>query len=140
MAGAMAARDRDEIAALVRGLQDAWNAGDSEAFVRPFAEDADFVNIYGMHARGRAAILEGHRHIFQTAYRGSEIAYAVASARLLRDDVAVVHVHARLRLPAGAAGPAAREMEALPSMVVTRERGGWEIQAFHNTVVGQPGR
>lgn len=133
-------RDRGALEAIVRGLQEAWNAGDGDAFARPFAEAADFVNIYGMHARGREAIAAGHRHIFGTVYRGSEIAYAVAGARLLRDDVALVHVNARLRLPAGAAGPAAGEVVALPSLVLTREGDGWRIQSFHNTVVGQPGR
>jgi uncharacterized protein (TIGR02246 family) len=46
----------DDAAALAARLQDAWNTGDGAGFAAPFSDDADFVNVYGMHARGRAAI------------------------------------------------------------------------------------
>jgi hypothetical protein len=46
----------DDAAALVTRLENAWNSGDGPAFVAPFAEDADFVNVLGMHVRGRDAI------------------------------------------------------------------------------------
>jgi uncharacterized protein (TIGR02246 family) len=45
---------------LVGELERAWNAGDGVAFARPFAEDADFVNIRGEQARTRDAIAAGH--------------------------------------------------------------------------------
>ena len=61
------AEDAESIAAaLLRQLEDAWNAGDGAAFGAPFAEDADFVDIRGDHHRGRAAIAQGHRAIFDT--------------------------------------------------------------------------
>lgn len=34
---------------LVGELEKAWNTADGEGFGRPFAEDADFVNIRGEH-------------------------------------------------------------------------------------------
>ncbi|HSU13005.1 SgcJ/EcaC family oxidoreductase [Longimicrobium sp.] len=126
-----------EVAPLVRALQDAWNAGDGAAFSAPLTDDADFVNVYGMHARGRESIAAGHEHIFRTVYAGSRVEYRVESARRLRDDVALVHLHARLSVPAG---PMAGVREALPSLVLTREGGGpWRIAAFHNTFIQQPG-
>ena len=39
----------DEVAtqAIVRALQDVWNAHDMKAFAGEFAKDADFVNVAG---------------------------------------------------------------------------------------------
>jgi uncharacterized protein (TIGR02246 family) len=122
-------------APVVRALQDAWNAGDGAAFAAPFADDADFVNVYGMHARGREAIAAGHEHIFRTIYAGSRVEYRIATARLLREGVGLVHLHARLAAPAG---PMAGEHDALASLVLVRDGGEWRIAAFHNTLVRQP--
>jgi uncharacterized protein (TIGR02246 family) len=136
MADVATASVQDEVADLVQAMETAWNAGDAAGFSAPFADDADFVNVMGMHARGRQAITAGHEHIFRTVYAGSANAYALRGVRLLRPGVAVAHVHARLRVPAG---PMAGEHEALFSMVLTHEADGWKVQSFHNTFVRPPG-
>jgi uncharacterized protein (TIGR02246 family) len=41
---------------IVKQLEQAWNTADGEAFGRPFTEDADFVNIRGLHFRSRKVI------------------------------------------------------------------------------------
>jgi len=125
----------EEMAALAARLEQAWKAADGAGFAAPFAEDADFVNVLGMHARGRDAIRAGHDEIFRTVYAGSEVRYRVESARLLRPDVALVHLHAGLTVPAG---PMAGEHEARPSLVLTREGGEWRIASFHNTFIRDP--
>jgi uncharacterized protein (TIGR02246 family) len=121
--------------ALAARLESAWNAGDGRAFAAPLADDADFVNVMGMHARGRDAIAAGHEHIFATIYAGSTVRYTVESARLLRPDVALVHLHARLSVPAG---PMAGVHEARPSMVLVRDGGVWSVASFHNTFIRDP--
>ncbi|HEX8245169.1 MAG TPA: SgcJ/EcaC family oxidoreductase [Longimicrobium sp.] len=129
---APAASAEAEIAPIVQAMQDAWNAADGAAFTAPFAKDADFVNIMGMHVRGRDAIAAGHEQILRTIYAGSVNEYRLRSVRLLRPDVALAHVDARLRVPGG---PIAGERAALYSMVLTREDGAWRIASFHNTLV-----
>jgi len=125
----------EEMAAIATRLEEAWKAGDGAGFAAPFADDADFVNVLGMHARGREAIAAGHDEIFRTVYAGSEVRYRVESARLLRPDVALVHLHGSLAIPAG---PMAGEHQARPSMVLTREGGEWRIASFHNTFIRDP--
>lgn len=123
--------DRDALLGIVRQLEAAWNALDGAAFAAPFAEDADFVNVRGEHLRGRPAIAAGHAGIFRTIYAGSSNRYSVEQVRLLRPELALVHVHALLDVPQGPlAGPHGGRF----SMVLTRESGGWEIAAFHNTL------
>lgn len=127
--------DREAIEAVVAGMARAWNSGSGVEFACYCDEDADFVNIYGMHARGRQAIAEGHDHIFRTVYAGSRIEYTVSQVRFLREDVALVHLRAALRVPQG---PLAGEMRAVPGMVMHRTESGWRVAAFQNTLAGDP--
>jgi uncharacterized protein (TIGR02246 family) len=126
----------DEAQALATQMENAWNSADGPAFVAAFAEDADFVNVLGMHVRGRDAIAAGHDQIFRTVYAGSRVAYRVESTRLLRPDVALVHVEAGLDVPGG---PMAGHHDARYSMVLTRDGGEWRIASFHNTFIRDPG-
>ena len=78
---------------IVAGLETAWNNGDGAAFAGYFAENADFVNVYGMHSQGREAIAQAHDRIFRTVYAGSIMASTARSVRLLADDVVLVHLN-----------------------------------------------
>jgi uncharacterized protein (TIGR02246 family) len=137
MAADLAPIDRAAIDAIVGQLEAAWNAMDGSAFAAPFGIDADFVNIRGEHIRGRPAIAAGHSAIFRTIYAGSTTRLTVEAARLLRPEVALVHVHSLLDAPQG---PLAGRHRARFSMVLTKEPQGWEIAAFHNTLEGGPER
>lgn len=123
--------ERAAIERVVARLEAGWNAMDGSAFAAPFAGDADFVNIRGEHFRGRHAIAAGHAAIFRTVYAGSTNHYTIEAARLLRPDVALVRVQAVLDAPQG---PLAGRHSARFSLVLTKEAGGWEIAAFHNTL------
>jgi uncharacterized protein (TIGR02246 family) len=120
---------------IVAQLEAAWNGMDGPAFAAPFASDADFVTIRGEHLRGRPAIAAGHSAIFRTIYTGSTIRLTVENARLLRTDVALVHVHSVLDAPTG---PLAGRHRARFSLVLTREPEGWVIAALHNTIEAAP--
>jgi uncharacterized protein (TIGR02246 family) len=125
----------DDAAALAARLENAWNSADSAGFTAAFADDADFVNVLGMHVRGREAIGHGHAEIFRTVYAGSTVRYRLDTARLLRPDVGLAHVDAALTVPAG---PMAGTHRALYSMVLTRDGGEWRIASFHNTFIRDP--
>ncbi|HET7462786.1 MAG TPA: SgcJ/EcaC family oxidoreductase [Longimicrobium sp.] len=131
-----AAAAHAEVAAIVQAMQDAWNAGDGAAFTAPFTDDADFVNVYGMHARGRDEIRRGHEFILKGPYAGSVNRYVLESVRLPRPDTALAHVRATLQVPAG---PLAGEHQARYSMVLLHDGGRWQVTAFHNTFVREPG-
>ncbi len=123
--------DRTAIEALVTKLETAWNNCDPDTFAAPFTVDADFVNVRAEHHKGRAAIATGHAAIFRTIYAGSTNRYTVEAARLLQDDIALVHVNAVLDVPTG---PLAGRIFALFSMVLIRAALTWEIASFHNTM------
>jgi uncharacterized protein (TIGR02246 family) len=127
--------DKESLERLVGALEVAWNAADSDGFAATFADDADFVNVYGMHARGRNAIAAGHDFIFASIYKDSKVEYRVVSMRELAPGVALLHVSARLNVPAGSM---AGTHQALWSGVATLSPDGWKFAAFHNTFVKEP--
>ena len=120
------------VANIVNELERAWNVADGVAFARPFAEDADFVNIRGEHHRTREAIAKGHQAIFNSVYKGSVVRMQVAAVRTLAPTVLLAHVKSTLKVPAG---PLAGEHAALFSLVLVRDQDNWPIAAFHNTLV-----
>jgi uncharacterized protein (TIGR02246 family) len=114
------------------GLERAWNAADGAGFARPFAEDADFVNIRGEHFRTREAVASGHQAIFNTIYRGSVVRYEPAGVRALAPTVLLAHVKSTLKAPTG---PLAGEHRSLFTMVLVQAGDEWRIAAFHNTLI-----
>ena len=116
----------------VRQLEAGWNAKSGAQFAGPFADDADYVVINGSHIKGREAIARGHQRIFDTIYKKSTIGLSVKQVRMLRPDVAVVHVTGTNKVPRGAE---TQTGEAFITLVMTKESGAWKITAFHNTEV-----
>jgi uncharacterized protein (TIGR02246 family) len=131
-------RDEQAVRALVRQVQDGWNAGDGAAFAAPFADDANYVAPHGQPTHGRATIAHGHQAIFDTMYKNSTNTFTVEAVRFLRPDVAVVHVHHHLRLAEPVpwfTGETVRGTQARSTWVVTRDGGTWRVAALHNSAI-----
>ncbi len=66
------ANEASDVKAVVAKLAGNWNRHDMRAFAALFAEDADFVNVIGMHWRGQKEIetkhAQTHRTIFTMAF------------------------------------------------------------------------
>lgn len=132
-----ASSDETAIRAVVQRVQDGWNAHDAKAFAEPFAADADYVVVNGMRAKGRADIEKGHAFIFSNIYKDSHNVGTVKSVRLIRPDVALVHIEWNLEFRVGGE---AQKGHAMNTMVMTREGGKWSIAAFQNTPIDPQGR
>ncbi len=131
-------QDVTAIHELIRRVQDGWNAGDGNAFATPFAEDADYVPVHGMHVKGRAAIGEGHQHIFDTIYKASINTFTVEDVRFIRPDVAIAHAHHHLKLQQPVkwpSGETVRGGQARSTWVLTKDEGEWRVAAFQNTPI-----
>lgn len=117
---------------IVDALVVAWNRHDAEAFARCFAADADFTNVFGMHAQGRAAIAAFHAPIFATMFRDSRLAATETRVRVLRPDIAAVDMRWEMtgaRGPDGAPWPLRR---GIINMTLARDTEGWSIAVLHN--------
>ena len=124
------AADEAAVRENVRQMEIGWNAKSGAAFAKPFAADADYVVVNGMHLRGREAIEKSHQQIFDTFYKNSTLSGSVKQIRFLRPDVAVVHVQSVNQVRQGAE---TSEIHNIVTLVMTKEKGDWKIAAFQNT-------
>lgn len=129
------ARDEAMIRANVEQSAKGWNAKSGAEFAKPFAEDADYVVINGMHVKGRAAIDKGHQQIFDTIYKNSTLVVSVEQIRFLRPDIAVVHVRSALTVTQE---NSTRTGDGRITLVMTKNKDKWEIAAFQNTSIQPP--
>ena len=123
--------DEDLIRDLVRWLEISWNSSASAGFAAPFSDDADFVTIFGAHYTSRSSVEANHRHIFDTIYKESRIAYNVEKIRFVRPDVAIAFVRVRLQMRNG------KMLEARPNMVLVKDNERWQIVCLQNTLIGE---
>lgn len=117
---------------VVASLTAAWNVHDAQAFAANFAQDADFTNVFGMHASGRDAIERFHAPIFETMFKDSRLTATDLRVRPIRADVAAIDMRWEMtgaRDPNGNEWPSRR---GLINMLVTRNDGDWEIAVMHN--------
>jgi uncharacterized protein (TIGR02246 family) len=84
--------DERAIRAVMDRFMDAWNHHDAEAFAAVFSQDADFTNVRGVSATGRAKIEAFHAPVFATIFSRSHQEYTDIKTRFLRPDVAAVDV------------------------------------------------
>lgn len=126
-------RGEEQIRDLVKWLEISWNSSASAGFATPFAEDADFINILGMHYNGRSSVEAGHRRIFDTIYKDSRSTWSVEKVRFVRTDVAIAFVRVRLELCNG------KVLEARPTLTLEKSVERWQIVAFQNTLIGEDG-
>lgn len=124
-----ASTDEAEVRALLQQLNEAW--GDADAFAALFTEDADYVTFDGSQVKGRAALAESHRPLFEGLMRGSRLMGQATATRFLTPDVALVHskgavIQRRQKR-------ASRRAVSVQTNVVVRRNGRWQIAAFQNT-------
>ena len=116
---------------LTDDLVTAWNAGDGDAYGRPFTEDCDYVTFSGLRLRGRASVAQRHQALFNGDLSGSILTFENIDMRQLNDDTILVHVIGDSVL--------ANRNETTPSrrsiltLVAIRSGEGWLFAAFHNT-------
>ena len=112
--------DEQVIQGILQQIETAWNRYDSVSLAAVFAEDANFIQIFGGQLDGRAAIEAAHRHIFETIYKGSHASFVLRSIRFLRPDVAVVFARCHVKFKEG---NEAREIETRPTLIVSKGTG-----------------
>jgi uncharacterized protein (TIGR02246 family) len=126
--------DERAIRDILQQIEAAWNAYDSVGIAALFAEDANFIHLYGGQLDGRTAIEAAHRVIFDTIYRGSRASLTLRSIRFVRPDVAVVFVRMQLKFTEN---NEPRQIETRPTLLVVKEQDTLQIVTFQNTRVAE---
>ena len=73
--------DQQEIQTVIGGYRNAWNRHDMKAMADLFADEAEWVNIVGMHWPGKRGVVGGHEAYHRTFFRETEIELADVAIR-----------------------------------------------------------
>jgi uncharacterized protein (TIGR02246 family) len=123
--------DEAELREMYAGLLAAWASNSAERYASFFAPDAQYIIASGAVENGRGEIAAGHRQIFETWARGTELAGEILGIRSLAPDVRLVTATGSVRSGSGAAG----DEETIYTLVAVRADGGWQFAAYQNTPV-----
>jgi uncharacterized protein (TIGR02246 family) len=125
---------------------EAWNRHDVKAWVEPFTEDANFVNILGMSLQGRAEIERRHAELFQGIFAHSRVVVTARKVRALGATAALVETDYELRgydrLPPGVRPTDADgTLRTRMNYVWRLQPDGWRAISAQNTaVLALPGK
>src|SRR5271169_2444909 len=125
---------KSQIAKLIDILSESWNRHDMATYAAQFTEDADFVNVIGMHWRGRPEIEARHADVHRTMFRNSTLRTLDYSLRLLTPGIVLAHIRWEMsghQFPPEAHYPEIRH--GVITGVLVEQGGRWRIAAFHNT-------
>lgn len=121
--------EKESINLVFKGLSDAWEEANGEAWGSYFAKDADFTVWFGLRLKGRIEIAVGHQWVFDTVYPNTRYEFEITDLKYLTPDIAVAHLNASVLEP-GAILP--DEPHTLPVAVLQKLDGEWKIVTFHN--------
>ncbi|MBC7919736.1 MAG: SgcJ/EcaC family oxidoreductase [Ferruginibacter sp.] len=110
----------------------AWNQHDAKAFSMVFSEDADFTNVIGMSAHGRAEVEKFHAPLFASRFKDTDQKITDQKIRLVRPDVAAVDAWWEMTGAKDAEGKDIPLRKGLLNFIMTKERGQWLITVMHN--------
>lgn len=125
------ANDEASVRALMQRLNEAWGEGDADAYAALFTENADYVIFDGSLAKGRTAIADVHRPLFEGFMKGSRLAAQTSAIRFLAPGVALVHSKGAV-LRKKQQRPSRRAL-SVQTTVVVKQGDRWLITAFQNT-------
>jgi uncharacterized protein (TIGR02246 family) len=83
-------QDEVPIRKVLSDFLEAWNRHDPKAFSMTFSQDADFTNVAGVGAHGRAEIEKFHAPRFATSFKDSHQTIVESKIRFIKSDVAAV--------------------------------------------------
>ncbi len=134
-ANAPSKEDDQTIRKTVAGFEEAWNAHDMKALGKLFAEDAEFINVVGMHWRGRDAIVAAHAAFHETAFRDCRLKTDAVEVRSLGGGHAVAVATVTQDGYTTPAGQVVPKGQFRMTFVLSKTSDGWKIAHGHNVRV-----
>jgi uncharacterized protein (TIGR02246 family) len=127
------AQDEEEIKKVLASFLEAWNKHDAKAFSMVFAEDADFTNVRGTSAHGRAEVEKFHAPLFATRFKDTNQKMTKTRIRFIKPDVAAVDVWWEMTGAKGADGQDLALRKGLLNLIMTKDSSDkWLIAVMHN--------
>ncbi len=122
--------DRQAILDVLTGLYRAWEAGDAEAFVADYTDDASVVQP-GVYKKDREEIRTAMAAAFAGLLNGSRATDHPVDVRFLTGDTAIVVSEGGIIFPGQDAVASERLVRA--TWVLVRRDDAWRIASYHNS-------
>ena len=122
--------DRQAIRDVLASLYKAWEAGDADAFVADYTDDATVVQP-GVYKKDREEIRTTMAAGFAGPLNGSRVAAHPVDIRFLTDDTAIVVSEDGIIFPGQDAVASERLVRA--TWVLVRRDDAWRIASYHNS-------
>ncbi len=130
---AQSTADEQAIRAVAERFKIAWNAHDMNQLGAITTDDVDFVNVAGLHWKGRDQVVKEHAERHKVRFRNSTWTNKAVHVQFLRPDVALVHLEWETR------GDLDFDLKPWPprkgifSWVMVKNGGDWKIRSVQNT-------
>jgi uncharacterized protein (TIGR02246 family) len=129
----------NRIGGLIDSMRQSWNRHDIKTYAALFEDNADFVNVVGMHWRGRAEIEATHIRLHETIFRNTSLSEVKHAVRFLTPEIALVHATWQMLGAEGLENWQVPEVRHAQMSLILRANPnaehGWLITALHNTEV-----
>jgi uncharacterized protein (TIGR02246 family) len=131
----MTTEDEAAVRVVTQEFIDSWNHHAMSRLAALFAEDADFIDVFGNWFRDRTAIEQALTQRHATIFKDSLFTERDFAVRFVKPDVAIVHLVIEL------SGAIDRQGHQLPpglgviTSVIQGVAGNWRIIALQNTTV-----
>ena len=127
--------DRDSISKIVDHFTHAWNRCEGKGSADYYAEDADFVNIFGMAFSGKKEIEDRHVKIHETFLKGTVFTVTDLKIREVKPGIASVQVYWVVN---GIQKPGTNVNESMKGIFThafIKNNNRWEITSTQNTMI-----
>ena len=124
---ALTKEDEGGIRKIVSGYEQAWNTHDMKFLATLFREDVEFINVVGMHWRGRDAVVKAHAIFHEIMFKDCRLKTDAVELRPLGADSAiavVTYTQDAFTTPSGQVMP---KTQTKLSYVLARTAGEWKI-------------
>jgi uncharacterized protein (TIGR02246 family) len=132
-ASGQSAADEQAIVGVAARFQVAWNSHDMDILGAIATEDIDFVNVAGLHWKGRDQVVKEHAERHKVRFKNSVMRFQSVRAQFLRPDIALVHIdwdtHGDLDFDLKPWPP----RKGIFSWLMMKSDGVWKIRAVQNT-------
>lgn len=131
--------DRNAINTIVAHFTDAWNLHEGKGSADYYAEDADFINIFGTAFSGKQEIEDRHVKIHEAFLKGSKFEVTELKLREAKPGIVIAQVYWNVSaIPKNGAGSTQDTMKGIFTHTIIKNNSQWEVVSTQNTLIANP--
>lgn len=128
--------DHKTINQMIEHFSNAWNYHEGHGSADYYAQDADFVNIFGMAFAGKQEIETRHIKIHEAFLKGTTFEVIDLKLREASPEIVIAHVYWKVsNIQKPGKDPLNETTKGIFTHVFFKNHGKWEIIATQNTII-----